>query len=140
MLTRVNGARDFCKGFQLKKFLLGGGNQLELHHIFPKSQLYKYGGFGREEVNAIANFAFLTKDCNASISAKLPEDYFPYYEAKHPGVLTSHWIPMDEQLWKIENYRDFPRRSARVAGGSGQQLPRPAISWQHARSWTRPSP
>jgi len=107
MLTRVNGARDFCKGIELKKFLLGGGNQLELHHIFPKSQLYKHGGFGREEVNAIANFAFLTKDCNGSISAKLPQEYFPHYEAKHPGVLASHWIPMDERLWRIENYRDF---------------------------------
>ena len=42
MLTRVYGARDFCKGIELKKFLLGGGNQLELHHIFPKgSTLYK---------------------------------------------------------------------------------------------------
>lgn len=107
MLTRVYGARDFCKGIELKKFLLGGGNQLELHHIFPKSQLYKHGDFGREEVNAIANFAFLTKDCNGSISAKLPQDYFPHYEAKHPGVLASHWIPTDERLWKIENYRDF---------------------------------
>ncbi|MCY3865283.1 MAG: DUF262 domain-containing protein [Chloroflexi bacterium] len=107
MLTRVYGARDFCKGIELKKFLLGGGNQLELHHIFPKSQLYKHGDFGREEANAIANFAFLTKDCNGSISAKLPEEYFPHYEALHPGVLASHWIPMDERLWKIDNYREF---------------------------------
>ncbi len=107
MLSRVHGTRDFCKGIELKKFLLGGGNQLELHHIFPKSQLYKHGGFGRDEVNAIANFAFLTKDCNLQISAKLPQDYFPYYEAKHPGVLASHWIPMDPVLWKIENYREF---------------------------------
>ena len=107
MLTRVYGARDLCKGIELKKFLLGGGNQLELHHIFPKAQLYKYGGFGRDEVNAIANFAFLTKDCNLQISATMPEEYFPRYEAMHPGVLASHWIPMDEQLWRIENYREF---------------------------------
>ena len=107
MLTRVYGARDFCKGIELKKFLLGEGNQLELHHVFPKAQLYKYGGFRRDEVNAIANFAFLTKDCNLQISAQRPEEYFPHYEAKHPGVLASHWIPMDENLWKIENYRDF---------------------------------
>ncbi|MCY3906979.1 MAG: DUF262 domain-containing protein [Anaerolineaceae bacterium] len=107
MLTRVNGARDFCKGIELKKFLLGGGNQLELHHIFPKSQLYNHGDFGREEVNAIANFAFLTKDCNLQISATLPEDYLPQYNAMHPGVLASHWIPEDPHLWKIDNYREF---------------------------------
>ena len=107
MLTRVYGARDFCKGIELKKFLLGGGNQLELHHVFPKAQLYKFGGFRRDEVNAIANFAFLTKDCNLNISATLPQVYFPQYEAKHPGVLDSHWIPQDPRLWKIENYREF---------------------------------
>ena len=107
MLTRVYGARDLCKGIELKKFLLGSGNQLEMHHIFPKAQLYNMGGFSRDEVNAIANFAFLTKDCNLQISATPPEEYFPYYEAKHPGVLASHWIPEDPHLWKIENYREF---------------------------------
>ncbi len=107
MLTRVYGARDFCKGIELKKFLLGGGNQLELHHVFPKAQLHKYGGFRRDEVNAVANFAFLTKDCNLQISATLPEVYFPQYNAMHPGVLASHWIPTDERLWKTENYREF---------------------------------
>ncbi|MYE78514.1 MAG: DUF262 domain-containing protein [Chloroflexi bacterium] len=107
MLTRVYGARDLCKGIELKKYLLGSGNQLELHHLFPKHQLRKHGGFGHNEVNAIANFAFLTADCNKTISARLPKDYFPEYEEKHPGVLASHWIPMDEHLWKIENFRDF---------------------------------
>ena len=107
ILTRVYGARDFCIGIELKKFLLGKGSQLELHHIFPKHQLYRHGGFGRGEVNAIANFAFLTADCNKTISARLPQDYFPEYEEKNPGVLASQWIPMDEQLWRIENFRDF---------------------------------
>lgn len=107
MLTRTYGARDLCKGIELRKFLLGGGNQLELHHIFPKSQLIKFGGYDHNEVNAHANFTFLTKDCNLNISATLPEHYFPQCEAKHPGVLDSHWIPMDPDLWKIENYRDF---------------------------------
>lgn len=107
LLTRVYGARDFCKGIELKKFLLGQGNQLELHHIFPKAQLRKHGGFGRGEVNAIANFAFLTKDCNLKISSTAPEEYFPCYEDKHPGVLESQWIPMEERLWKVENYREF---------------------------------
>ncbi len=107
LLTRVYGARDFCKGIELKKFLLGGGNQLELHHVFPKARLNKFGGLGRGEVNAVANFSFLTKDCNLNISSKLPEYYFPECEAMHPGVLESHWIPMDPELWKIENYRDF---------------------------------
>lgn len=106
LLTRVYGARDLGTGIELKKGLLGGMFQLELHHIFPKAQLYKYG-YDRRDVNAVANFSFLFQKTNAQISAKLPEDYFSYYESKYPGVLASHWIPMDEQLWKIENYPDF---------------------------------
>jgi len=38
-----------------------------------------------------------------------PEEpkYIPEYEARHPGVVASHWIPMDPELWRVENYPDF---------------------------------
>ena len=26
---------------------------------------------------------------------------------KHPGALQTHWIPMDRDLWRIENYAEF---------------------------------
>ena len=61
----------------------------------------------QKEANAVANFTFLFKKTNRSISAKLPEEYLPRYEDKHPGVLASHWIPMDPNLWKIKNYLEF---------------------------------
>ena len=106
MLTRVYGTRDFCSGIELKQSLLGKMSYLELHHIFPKSKLYQ-AGYRRPEVNALANFTFLTASCNHTLSATLPEVYFSQCEADHPGVLQSHWIPQDERLWKMENYRDF---------------------------------
>ena len=106
MMTRVWHSRDFETGIELKHNLLGGMSQLELHHIFPKARLYKQG-LSRIEVNALANFTFLTKATNLKISAKLPEKYLADCEAKHPGVLASHWIPMDRELWKLENYREF---------------------------------
>ncbi len=106
MMTRVCHSRDFGSGIELKHNLLGGMSRLELHHIFPKARLREYG-YHRNEVNALANFTFLTKATNLKISAKLAEEYFAVYEDKHPGVLASHWIPMDRELWKIENYRDF---------------------------------
>jgi hypothetical protein len=90
----------------LKSSLLGKMNQLEVHHIFPKAQLYKRH-YQRPEVNALANFCFLTKDTNLQIRDRLPEAYFPEIEANHPGALASQWIPMDPALWKIERYRDF---------------------------------
>ncbi len=107
MLTRVYGTRNLCSGLQLSKHLLGKDAQLELHHIFPKAQLRKRGYLIYKEVNAVANFTFLTEPCNKKIRDRLPTDYFPEFEAKHPGILASHWIPDNPELWKIENYREF---------------------------------
>ena len=77
-----------------------------MHHIFPKSQLYKLK-HKRADVNALANFCFLTKDSNLSIGYRPPEDYFPEVEERHPGALASQWIPVDRELWKLERYMDF---------------------------------
>lgn len=106
MLTRMGEARDWGTGLPLKDNLLGKMNQLEVHHIFPKAQLYKRN-HKRPEVNALGNFCFLTKDTNLDISDRLPEQYFPEIEKAHPGALASQWIPSDPTLWKIENYREF---------------------------------
>ncbi|MBX7168122.1 MAG: DUF262 domain-containing protein [Pirellulales bacterium] len=106
LLTRMGEARDWGTGLPLKASLLGKMNRLEVHHIFPKAQLYKRK-FRKSEVNAIANFCFLTKDTNLDISDRLPEDYFPEVEQAHPGALASQWIPADSKLWRIENFPSF---------------------------------
>lgn len=106
LLTRMGESRDWGTGLPLKANLLGKMSKLEVHHIFPKAQLYKHK-YRRPEVNALGNFCFLTKDTNLNISDRLPQDYFPEVEQSHPGVLASQWIPMDTALWKIENFREF---------------------------------
>jgi hypothetical protein len=106
LLTRMGESRDWGTGLPLKSGLLGKMNKLEVHHIFPKAQLYTLK-YKRPEVNALANFCFQTKQTNLEISDRLPEEYFPVFEAKHPGGLASQWIPTDPKLWKIENYREF---------------------------------
>jgi hypothetical protein len=106
MLTRMGEARDWGTGLALKASLLGKMSRLEVHHIFPKAQLYKLN-HKRADVNALANFCFLTKDTNLNISARLPERYFPEIEAKHPGALASQWIPTDPGLWKADSYLEF---------------------------------
>ncbi len=106
MLTRMGGARDWGLGTPLKADLHGRMNRLEVHHIFPKAQLYKAGS-DRTQVNALANFCFLTKTTNLAISDRLPEEYFPEIEAAHPGALASQWVPMDPLLWRIENFGAF---------------------------------
>lgn len=106
LLTRMGQTRDWGTGLPLKASLLGKMSKLEVHHIFPKAQLYKRD-FKRAEVNALANFCFLTKDTNLVISDRLPEEYFPEIEKAHPGALASQWVPDDPALWKIENFRAF---------------------------------
>lgn len=106
MLTRMTEARDWGSGLPLKSSLLGRMNKLEVHHIFPRSRLYK-AGYERSEVNALGNFCFLTKDTNLRISDRYPEEYFPEIERHHPGALASQWIPMDPALWRVGAFRDF---------------------------------
>lgn len=106
MMTRVQHARDFGTGIELSNHLLGKFSRLQVHHIFPKALLYAHG-YTRPKVNAIANFTFLTQETNLAVTDRNPEEYFPYYEGKNPGSIKSHWIPMDSNLWKPENYLDF---------------------------------
>ena len=106
MMTRVCKATDWDTGVELSNHLLGYMNRLELHHIFPKSLLYRYG-YERSEVNAIANFTFLTKETNLLVFNRDPAEYLEEFINKNPGAVESHWIPMDSSLWKIENYREF---------------------------------
>lgn len=108
LLTRMGGAKDWGTGLALTANLLGKMSRLEVHHIFPKAQLYNSKlEYRRPEVNALANFCFQTKETNLEISDRLPEEYFPKFEARHPGGLASQWIPMDPSLWKLERFRDF---------------------------------
>jgi len=107
LLTRFLSARDWGQPFPvLNASLLGRTSGLEVHHIFPKALLYK-NDYGRAEVNALANFCFLTKQTNIQISDTAPIDYFPTVAAADPGCLESQWVPMDPELWKVENYRAF---------------------------------
>lgn len=106
MMTRVHHALDWCSGIELSNLLLGRLNSLQVHHIFPKALLYR-AGYTRADVNAIANYTFLTQDCNLQISDRPPHEYLEEIAARHPGALESHWIPMDPALWRVERYHDF---------------------------------
>lgn len=108
MMTRVWHARDFDTGIDLTAHLLGKLSSLQIHHIFPKHLLYAMD-YGKNEVNAIANFTFLTQETNLNVSDRDPQEYLDLVETKHPGVLASHWIPVDRELWRLENYPEFLR-------------------------------
>jgi hypothetical protein len=106
MLTRVWHARDWETGIELTGHLLGKLSSLQVHHIFPKALLYD-NHYSQHDVNAIANFTFLTQETNLIVSNRNPADYLEEFEARNPGVIQSHWIPIDRKLWRVENYMEF---------------------------------
>ncbi len=106
MMTRVLHARDWGTGDELTNHLLGHLSRMEVHHIFPKALLYEHG-YKKRQVNAIANFTFLTQETNLEVSKQNPAEYMPKYKKRTPGAIESHWIPMDPKLWKPENYLEF---------------------------------
>lgn len=122
---RAVHARDLDSGLDLQAHHLGRLMHLQLHHIFPKAKLYKHG-YQKAAVNDLANFMFLTQETNLKVSDRDPAEYFAHYEAKHPGILASHWIPMDPALWTYERYPAFlaARREllAQAANGFLQSL------------------
>ena len=121
MLTRVNHSKNWCDNIELSAHLLGKLSHLQIHHIFPKSLLYKCG-YKRNEVNALANFTFLTQECNLEVSNRNPAEYIPEFIRKQPGAIESHWIPMDPDLWKIENYREFLEARRELLAKAANQL------------------
>ena len=106
MMTRVLHAQDWGTGNELTSHLLGYLSRLEIHHIFPKALLYEHG-YSKKQVNAIANFTFLTQETNLEVSNRPPAEYLPEYQKKTPGAIETHWMPTEPRLWKVENYLEF---------------------------------
>jgi hypothetical protein len=124
LLTRVHGARDFGSGLPLNSRMPGQSclpeqvAGLQIQHVFPKAVLYA-AGFGRSQVNAVANFCFLTRDAGLLADQRSPggqgrlagqrspEEYLGEVAARHPGALASQWIPSDPGLWRVDRYLDF---------------------------------
>ena len=80
-------------------------------------------GYARQQVNAVANFAFLTGDCNRKISNRTPIDYFNEVDHEPPGALTSQWVSEDRTLWETGHYADFLQdRRARLAAATNDLL------------------
>lgn len=106
LLTRMGGARDFGNGLSPHSHLPGDPPSVQLHYIFPKAVLYA-AGYGKRQVNALANFCFLTRETSLVIGKRDPQEYFSAVEARYPGALASQWIPQDPALWRIDRYPDF---------------------------------
>src|SRR6185437_3267035 len=75
LLTRRLGAQDFGNGLPLHGQPPGHATSIQLHHVFPKTALYE-AGYGKAQVNAVANFCFLGRETSLIIGKREPQEYF----------------------------------------------------------------
>ena len=63
--------------------------------------------------------------------------YFPFVREQHPRVLESQWIPMDEKLWKVDNFPAFlEARRTLLARAANRHLS--SLYPRHAKSEVEP--
>lgn len=75
--------------------------------MIPK-KLLNDAGYDKSEVNEIANMAFIGGRTNRRISASNPVEYLEKIVTEQgEEALTSQFVPLDRNLWKIENYKQF---------------------------------
>jgi len=114
---KAKGAIDWFNGSPLSE-THGKAYSIQSHHIFPASILWKSEKYApnnclhRIIVNDIANRAFLTANTNNTIiNNRVPEEYFPIIIKKYgEKALKNQLIPMDRNLWKLDNYEQFLNR------------------------------
>jgi hypothetical protein len=107
LTLKARGAKDWETGVALALGQVGRQHLIQYHHIFPKAVL-REAGYERGEINEIANLAFIAGRTNQKIGRKPPEVYFPkVIERRGAEALEAQLIPLDQELWKVENYRAF---------------------------------
>jgi hypothetical protein len=107
LAVKKNDGKDWINGLSLSKSAKGKSNRIEFHHIIPR-KLLQEANYDKSETNEIANMAFIGGRTNKRISAKNPAEYLEeIVKSRGEEALTSQFVPLDRNLWKIENYRDF---------------------------------
>jgi hypothetical protein len=101
VLARHAEAEDWFNGVKL-----GGGQSLELHHIFPKAVLAKRYSLKSDSliVDQVANLAFISGKANGAVSSRAPAEYLPKLEESR---LRAQYVPLDPALWTLEQFEEF---------------------------------
>lgn len=104
VIFRKNNAKDWFTGTILSSTNVGPSHQLELHHIFPRGVLKASSDYTTQEIDDIANIAFLSQQANRSILNSSPKLYLKNIEEER---LRAQFIPIDESLWDVSNFNNF---------------------------------
>ena len=109
---KSNGAVCLGTGLQLRRNM-GSKYELERDHIFAYSILRDSEYYDMNDrfdyalAHEITNRAILTQVENRKKSAKYADIYLANVKEQFPNALKMQCIPEDEELWKIENYKQF---------------------------------
>jgi hypothetical protein len=107
-LLRTNNAKDWISHDPLDGTVLGHNAELQIHHFFPRECLSRYGINDLDMINTFANYAVISKDTNLKFLDTEPIDYIKKNNIKKRD-LEAQFIPLDEELWKVKNYKRFLR-------------------------------
>lgn len=116
VLARYAEAEDWFNGVKL-----GGGQPLELHHIFPKAVLAKRYSLKTDSliVDQVANLAFISGKANGAVSARPPSEYLPKLEESR---LRAQHVPLDVTLWTLERFDAFAERRRQMLADALNKL------------------
>lgn len=95
-ILRWNNAKDFRTHEILTT------SNLTVHHIFPTR--FIKGSEYEDILEDIGNITLLTLETNQRLSSELPQNYLQRIPSE---IRKSHLIPEDQNLWKLENCREF---------------------------------
>jgi hypothetical protein len=107
LALKAKGAKDWRSQLELSLSYQGRDHSIEYHHIFPKKSL-KEAGYEADQINEIANMAFIAGGTNRSLSSKPASDYLQeVLQTSGKEALEAHCIPTDSALWEVEAYPAF---------------------------------
>ena len=84
-------------------------SSIEKHHLFPKAYLSKIGITKKQEINQIANFAFIEWPSNMAISDDAPSSYWPemIYSMSTEAIKKMCDDNAMPEGWESMSYPDF---------------------------------
>jgi hypothetical protein len=110
-ILRQKRAKDWFTGTVLSSTNVGSEHQLDLHHIFPKSVLKENRDFKTDEIDDIANIAFLSRKADRKIWKSKPNEYLVNIEEER---LKAQYVPLERNLWIVDRFRDFLKERRRL--------------------------
>lgn len=107
LALKARGAKDWYSSLELSLSHQGRDHSIEYHHIFPRKSL-KEGGYEADQINEIANMAFIAGGTNRKLSYKPASEYLQeILQTNGKEALEAHCIPTDPALWELSAYPDF---------------------------------